>query len=194
MLNIVSQLAGKSQFCDGVSRRRMLQIGALGTFGLNLQGLLRAEQGALPHPAARSKKSVILVWMHGGPSQLDTFDMKPGAPTDQTTAGTALRLVRPTGVTPVQPLNVNAFGRVRSAGKILPAKYFNPISELQSRRFLVALRGFRIYPRPSFPSLPTAAEPDHAFFRVLVRTLDIHCDFRPVITGSGDKADASRAI
>ncbi|MEI6538592.1 MAG: DUF1501 domain-containing protein [Planctomycetota bacterium] len=82
MLNIVSQLSGKNHFCDGVSRRRMLQIGALGTFGLNLQGLLRAEQGALPHPAARSKKSVILVWMHGGPSQLDTFDMKPGAPAE----------------------------------------------------------------------------------------------------------------
>ena len=82
MLNIVSQLAGKNRFCDGVSRRRMLQIGALGTFGLNLQGLLRAEQSALSHPAARSKKSVILVWMHGGPSQLDTFDMKPGAPAE----------------------------------------------------------------------------------------------------------------
>jgi len=48
----------------------MLQIGALGTFGLNLQGLLKAEQSGLTHPAAQSKKSVILVWMHGGPSNL----------------------------------------------------------------------------------------------------------------------------
>jgi len=61
MLNIVSQPGGKQQSCDGVSRRRMLQIGALGTFGLNLQGLLKAEQSGLTHPAARSKKSVILV-------------------------------------------------------------------------------------------------------------------------------------
>ncbi|MDA1231127.1 MAG: DUF1501 domain-containing protein [Planctomycetota bacterium] len=82
MLNVVSQLGGKQQFCDGVSRRRMLQIGALGTFGLNLQGLLKAEQSGLNHSAARSKKSVILVWMHGGPSQLDTFDMKPAAPSE----------------------------------------------------------------------------------------------------------------
>ncbi len=82
MLNIVSQPSSRKVFCDGVSRRRMLQIGALGAFGLNLQGLVRAEQNTHLHPAARSKKSVILVWMHGGPSQLDTFDMKPGAPAE----------------------------------------------------------------------------------------------------------------
>ena len=60
----------------------MLQIGALSTFGLRLQDLLRAEQNMPSHFAARSKKSVILVWMHGGPSQLDTFDMKPSAPAE----------------------------------------------------------------------------------------------------------------
>jgi hypothetical protein len=60
----------------------MLQVGALGAFGLGLPGLLRAESGGRLHPAARSKKSVILVWMHGGPSQLDTFDMKPDAPAE----------------------------------------------------------------------------------------------------------------
>ena len=80
VLNIVSQPSGHGHFCDGVSRRRMLQIGSLGTFGLTLPGLLQAEQTGLVHPSARSKKSVILVWMHGGPSQLDTFDMKPAAP------------------------------------------------------------------------------------------------------------------
>ncbi len=82
MLNIVSQSSGKHHFCDGLSRRRMVQIGALGTFGLSLPDLLKAEQSASRHSAARSKKSVILVWMHGGPSQLDTFDMKPGAPAE----------------------------------------------------------------------------------------------------------------
>ncbi len=80
MLNIVSQPSDRQHFCDRLSRRRMLQIGSIGTFGLTLPNLLKAEQNGLTHPAARSKKSVILVWMHGGPSQLDTFDMKPGAP------------------------------------------------------------------------------------------------------------------
>ena len=82
MLNIVSQLSARRDFCDGVSRRRMLQIGAVGTFGLRLPDLLKAEQSGLVHPAARARKSVILVWMHGGPSQLDTFDMKPNAPAE----------------------------------------------------------------------------------------------------------------
>ena len=82
MLNIVSQRSARREFCDGISRRRMLQIGSLGTFGLGLSDLLKAEQNGLVHPAARSRKSVILVWMHGGPSQLDTFDMKPNAPTE----------------------------------------------------------------------------------------------------------------
>ncbi len=80
VLNIVSQPSDRQHFCDRLSRRRMLQIGSIGTFGLTLPNLLKAEQNGLTHPAARSKKSVILVWMHGGPSQLDTFDMKPGAP------------------------------------------------------------------------------------------------------------------
>jgi hypothetical protein len=82
VLNIVSQASQRRQFCDGVSRRKMLQIGGLSTFGLSLQDLLRAEQNAPAHAASRSKKSVILVWMHGGPSQLDTFDMKPSAPAE----------------------------------------------------------------------------------------------------------------
>ena len=82
MLNIISDHAGKRRFCDGLSRRRMLQIGSLGVFGLSLSGLLRTEQKAMAAGKSRSRKSVILVWMHGGPSQLDTFDMKPEAPAE----------------------------------------------------------------------------------------------------------------
>jgi len=80
MLNIISQNSSGHDLCDGIPRRRMLQIGALGAFGLSLSDLVRAEQSLPLHSAARSKKSVILIWMHGGPSQLDTFDMKPDAP------------------------------------------------------------------------------------------------------------------
>ncbi len=69
------------QFCDGVSRRRVLQIGSLGCFGLSLSDLLRSEARAAP-AQRQSKRSVILIWQHGGPSQLDTFDMKPHAPAE----------------------------------------------------------------------------------------------------------------
>ena len=73
-------------FCDGVSRRRFLEIGSLGAFGLSLSSVLRSEAVAAD-AAGRgiqhsSKRSVILIWQHGGPSQLDTFDMKPLAPSE----------------------------------------------------------------------------------------------------------------
>jgi len=64
------------RLCDGVSRRRFIEIGALSYFGLTLPQLLRAES----QTARTSKRSVILIWQHGGPSQLDTFDMKPATP------------------------------------------------------------------------------------------------------------------
>lgn len=79
MLNIFGQASARNEFCDNLTRRKTLQVGALGAFGLGLPGLLNAENSHV-HPAAASKKSVILVWMHGGPSQLDMYDMKPLAP------------------------------------------------------------------------------------------------------------------
>ena len=73
-------------FCDGVSRRRFLEIGSLGAFRLSLSSLLRSEAVAADASGRgiqhSSKRSVILIWQHGGPSQLDTFDMKPLAPSE----------------------------------------------------------------------------------------------------------------
>jgi hypothetical protein len=74
-----------SRFCDGISRRRFLQVGGLSAFGLSLTDLLRSESlsaTASAEGTRRSKRSVILIWQHGGPSQLDTFDMKPEAPSE----------------------------------------------------------------------------------------------------------------
>jgi uncharacterized protein (DUF1501 family) len=61
-----------------LSRRRLLQVGGLGCLGLNLAGLLRAEA---TRPAARVR-SCILLFYYGGPSHLDTWDMKPDAPAE----------------------------------------------------------------------------------------------------------------
>lgn len=84
MLSIVDRFRGR--LCDGVSRRRFIEIGSLSAFGLSLNGLLRREAQATDssRPAMRSgrQRSVILIWQHGGPSQLDTFDMKPLAPAE----------------------------------------------------------------------------------------------------------------
>src|SRR6266852_6933449 len=60
-----------------VTRRRWLQLGGLGTLGLSLPALLRADSAAKKTSAI---KSCVLFLLHGGPSQLDTWDLKPAAP------------------------------------------------------------------------------------------------------------------
>ena len=68
--------------CDRLNRRRFIQIGTLGAAGLSLADLLKAEDASGKKRRHQSKRSVILIWQHGGPSQLDTFDMKPDAPSE----------------------------------------------------------------------------------------------------------------
>jgi hypothetical protein len=65
------------------SRRRLLQIGGLGCLGLSLARLFEAEQAkaAAARPRAGGRiQSCILLFYYGGPSHLDTWDMKPAAP------------------------------------------------------------------------------------------------------------------
>ena len=65
------------KFCDGLSRRQFLTVGALG--GLALPQLLAAEA----HAGVRSShKAVILIYLPGGPGHQDTFDLKMDAPSD----------------------------------------------------------------------------------------------------------------
>ncbi len=63
----------------GVSRRRFLTAGALGLGGLTLANLLRAEAAV---GITGSAKSVIQIHLDGGPSHLDTIDLKPDAPVE----------------------------------------------------------------------------------------------------------------
>jgi hypothetical protein len=51
----------KSRFCDGISRRNFLKVGALGLGGLALPQLLEAESNA---GIRRSHKSVIMIYLH----------------------------------------------------------------------------------------------------------------------------------
>src|SRR5262245_14841568 len=83
MLSIVapSQSTRCQLLSSGVTRRRILQAAGGGLLGLTVPKLLAAE--AAP-PAAASRparaKSVIFMFLFGGPSQLETFDLKPDAP------------------------------------------------------------------------------------------------------------------
>jgi hypothetical protein len=69
-----------------LSRRRLLQLSGQGCLGLSLAGLLRAQAAQAVRPPERPVpariKSCILVFYYGGPSHLDTFDMKPDAPVE----------------------------------------------------------------------------------------------------------------
>jgi hypothetical protein len=65
--------------CDGLSRREWLQLGGLGLLGLQLPTLLRAEEKAKPKARRGKAKGCILIFLAGGPSHIDMWDMKPDA-------------------------------------------------------------------------------------------------------------------
>ena len=76
MLGIFGQ---GTRLCDGITRREMLRVGGLALGGLTLADVLRGRQVTGSESANRSK-SVIMVWLRGGPSHIDSYDMKPDAP------------------------------------------------------------------------------------------------------------------
>src|SRR5712691_2026034 len=75
---MLSILGPTHRACDGISRRQLLQAAGAGLFGMTLPQLLCAESSAA-RGTARAR-SVIFLFLFGGPSQLETFDLKPQAP------------------------------------------------------------------------------------------------------------------
>ena len=65
-----------TKYCDGINRRDLLKVGALGGLGFGLPDLLRLEAD---DRVAEKGKSAILVFLTGGQSHIDTWDMKPDA-------------------------------------------------------------------------------------------------------------------
>src|ERR1051325_3304446 len=74
----------RSRYCDGISRRSWLKMGGLALGGLSLPDILRAQALApVAGTTGRSPaKGVIMVLLPGGPTHLDTFDLKPNAPVE----------------------------------------------------------------------------------------------------------------
>src|SRR5260370_633149 len=78
---MITLLGSPRLCCDGLTRRETLRAGALALLGgaFNLPSLMALEQAR--HLPARAKaKSVILVYLQGGPPTQDMFDLKPEAP------------------------------------------------------------------------------------------------------------------
>ena len=73
-------LGSQQKVCDKTTRRQLLQAGGAGLLGLTVPRLLAAEE--VQPLATRRAKSVIFLFLFGGPSQFETFDMKPDAPSD----------------------------------------------------------------------------------------------------------------
>ena len=71
---------GKTTTCDGRTRRDFMQVGALGAIGLSLPQYLAAKEKAGQSP--NDDRACIMIFNLGAPSQLDTFDMKPNAPSE----------------------------------------------------------------------------------------------------------------
>ena len=69
--------------CDGVTRRDFIKVGAIGATGLTLENYLRLANADESTSVKGGKaKAAIFINLRGGPSHLDTFDMKPDAPTE----------------------------------------------------------------------------------------------------------------
>jgi hypothetical protein len=81
MLDLHYSPRTQAKLCSGTSRREFLQIGTLGLGGLTLSQLLQAEATAAPEKR-RKTKSVIMIYLVGGPPHQDMWDMKPDAPAE----------------------------------------------------------------------------------------------------------------
>lgn len=74
---MLNWFGSSSSFCDRVNRRDFLRVGGLTAGGLTLPALLKAESAP---GAAPTGKSIINIILSGGPTHMDTFDLKPEAP------------------------------------------------------------------------------------------------------------------
>ncbi len=76
------QFGSQGQYCDGITRRRMLHLGATRLLGgLTLPGLLQLQAQAASSRPAKAKACIFLM-LEGGPSHIDLWDLKPEAPAE----------------------------------------------------------------------------------------------------------------
>ncbi|MBI1314971.1 DUF1501 domain-containing protein [bacterium] len=80
MLTILGKPTAKTgRMCDGISRRSFLTIGGMALGGVALPNVLRAEAEAA---TGSSHKAIINIYLPGGPSHIDLWDLKPDAPAE----------------------------------------------------------------------------------------------------------------
>src|SRR5262245_23408036 len=105
-------------YCDGLSRRRFLALGVAGMASVALPELLRAKEQSAGNGLPTRDTSVILIWLDGGPSHMDLYDMKPDAPEEYRGIWKPIRTKVPgfdiTEMFPRQATITDKFSMVRS--------------------------------------------------------------------------------
>ncbi|MBA4029744.1 MAG: DUF1501 domain-containing protein [Planctomyces sp.] len=139
MLSLIGD--GAAHMCSGVTRRDFLQVGTLGAAGLTLADLARMEAHASETGKIKGneKRSVIMIYNLGAPSQLDTFDPKPLAPREIrgpfSTINTASPEIQLTEILPRHAEIADKFSIVRSCYHSAPAVHDAGWQYLQTGRF-----------------------------------------------------------
>ncbi len=72
----------RHRYCDGLTRRSFLRAGFLGVGGLSLADMLAWKARANEAGRGTRDTAVILIWLDGGPTHMDTYDLKPNAPAE----------------------------------------------------------------------------------------------------------------
>ena len=107
--------AGRSdRYCDGMSRRSFLSVGVSGMASVALPAVLKAKAES----SQKKETSCILIWLDGGPSHMDMYDMKPDAPKEYAGIWKPIRTRVPgfdiTELYPKQARIADKFSMVRS--------------------------------------------------------------------------------
>jgi hypothetical protein len=111
-------LGSTRRYCDGMNRRSFLQLGVAGLAAVGLPELLRARAMSAESSGSRKDTAVILLWLDGGPSHMDLYDMKPDAPAEYRGIWKPIRTRVPgfdiTELFPLQTRVTDKFSVVRS--------------------------------------------------------------------------------
>jgi hypothetical protein len=75
-------LGSAGRYCDDMNRRSFLQLGIAGMAAVGVPQLLRAREQSAAQTGSKKDTSVILIWLDGGPSHMDLYDLKPEAPAE----------------------------------------------------------------------------------------------------------------
>ena len=165
------QLWNTTSPVDLLNRREMLRVGSLALAGLSLPLLIgrnRASAAPGPRPASFGKaKNCIILYLSGGPAQLDTFDPKPDAPAEIRgefgTIATALPGVRFSEIVP-QSAKLMKHIAVRAVDTFVPRFKLEQSSEMGGAlRSLGMTRAF-LNPGPEgaqFQGLCASSDPEH---------------------------------